>query len=193
MKRPQQQQQPNKSRRTLQRVLTEEKEAATKRKHPSLVRSSTAPSAHDLKRGESREPSLPPLHGSVRGGIQVPRRVEAREVDLEAAAKQQEARLKKINAMMAQKKELEAAIEALRKAEPRAVRKGDGGFRGEEGQRQHQREEGQKSYAQRLQSGRTGDGDPERVEDEGCSGRARAARVAVLEAAWPGTRHIPEQ
>lgn len=115
VKRPQQQQQPNKSRRTLQRVLTEEKEAATKRKHPSLVRSSTAPSAHDLKRGESREPSLPPLHGSVRGGIQVPRRVEAREVDLEAAAKQQEARLKKINAMMAQKKELEAAIEALRK------------------------------------------------------------------------------
>lgn len=114
-KRSQQPSQPSKSRRTLQRVLTEEKEAATKRKHPSLVRSSTASSAHDFKRGESREPSLPPLHGSVRGGIQVPRRVEAREVDLEAAVKQQEARLKKINAMMAQKKELEAAIEALRK------------------------------------------------------------------------------
>lgn len=107
------QQQPQKSRRTLLRVLTDEKTASLKR-HPSLPRSNTAPSVQDVKR-ESMEPSLPLLNTSVRGGIQKPKRVDNREVDLNAVAKQHEAKLKKMNMLMEQKKELDAAINALRK------------------------------------------------------------------------------
>lgn len=106
---------PQKSRRTLQRVLTDEKAAASQRgRHPSLARSSTAPSLHEIKR-ESVEPSLPPLNTSVRGGIQVARRVDNREVDLNAVAKQHEAKIKKMNMLMEQKRELDAAINALRR------------------------------------------------------------------------------
>ncbi|KAL1966478.1 hypothetical protein VTN77DRAFT_4400 [Rasamsonia byssochlamydoides] len=111
VKRPQ----PQKSRRTLQRVLTDEKTAASQRgRHPSLARSSTAPSLQEIKR-ESAEPSLPSLSASVRGGIQIARRVDNREVDLNAVAKQHEAKLKKMNMLMEQKRELDAAINALRK------------------------------------------------------------------------------
>ncbi|KAL2003937.1 hypothetical protein VTN02DRAFT_1456 [Thermoascus thermophilus] len=107
------QQQLQKSRRTLQRVLTDEKTASLKR-HPPLLRSNTAPSVQDVKR-ESLEPSLPLLSTSVRGGIQKPKRVDNREVDLNAVAKQHEAKLRKMNMLMEQKKELDAAINALRK------------------------------------------------------------------------------
>ncbi|KAL1980040.1 hypothetical protein VTN96DRAFT_4708 [Rasamsonia emersonii] len=106
---------PQKSRRTLQRVLTDEKAAASQRgRHPSLARSSTAPSLHEVKR-ESVEPSLPSLNTTVRGGIQVARRVDNREVDLNAVAKQHEAKIKKMHMLMEQKRELDAAINALRR------------------------------------------------------------------------------
>jgi DNA replication regulator SLD3 len=107
--------QPQKSRRTLQRVLTDEKTAASQRgRHPSLARSVTAPSLQEVKR-ESVEPSLPSLSASVRGGIQIARRADNREVDLNAVAKQHETKLKKMNMLMEQKRELDAAISALRK------------------------------------------------------------------------------
>jgi DNA replication regulator SLD3 len=119
IKRPQ----PPKQRRTLQRVLTDERAAASHRaRQPSLARSSTAPSVQEIKR-ESVEPSLPSLSGSVRGGIQVARRVDNREVDLNAVAKQHGAKMKKMNIMMKQKKELDAAISALRKPNRELVSK----------------------------------------------------------------------
>lgn len=112
VKRPQHQ----KTRRTLQRVLTDEQVASQKRpqRPPSLLRSSTAPSIHEAKR-ESMEPLLPSVGNSVRGGIQKPKRVDNREIDLNAVAKQHEAKLKKMNMLLEQKKELDAAINALKK------------------------------------------------------------------------------
>lgn len=110
-------------RRTLQRVLTDEQTSASQRsRHPSLMRSSTTPALQEVKR-ESVEPSLPSLGGSVRGGIQIARRVDKREVDLNAVAKLHEAKLKKMNTIMEQKKELDAAINALRKPNRELVSK----------------------------------------------------------------------
>jgi DNA replication regulator SLD3 len=110
-------------RRTLQRVLTDERTADSQRaRHPSLMRSSTTPALQEVKR-ESVEPSLPSLGGSVRGGIQVARRVDNREVDLNAVAKQHEAKIKKMSTLMEQKKELDAAISALRKPNRELVSK----------------------------------------------------------------------
>ena len=104
---------PNQSRRTLQRVLTDE-QIGSKRKVPSLARTSTAPSFPETKR-ESTEPDLLSQIKSARGGIQKPRRVDNREVDLDTLAKQHETKLKKMNTLLEQKKELDAAINALRK------------------------------------------------------------------------------
>jgi hypothetical protein len=102
-------------RRTLQRVLTDEQAAASQRtRHPSLMRSSTTPALQETK-AESMEPSLPSLGNSVRGGIQAARRVDKREIDLNAVAKQHETKIKKMGMLMEQKKELDAAISALRK------------------------------------------------------------------------------
>ncbi|KAJ5587641.1 DNA replication regulator Sld3 [Penicillium hispanicum] len=107
---------PQKSRRSLQRVLTDEKTAAaSQNRHPSLTRSNTAPSKHEAKRG-SMEPLLPTLlSSSVRGGIQQAKRVENREVDLHAVARQHETKLRKVQMLVDQKKELDAAIHTLRK------------------------------------------------------------------------------
>ncbi|OKL60101.1 hypothetical protein UA08_04494 [Talaromyces atroroseus] len=113
----------NRPRRTLQRVLTDERTADSQRaRHPSLMRSSTTPALQEVKR-ESVEPSLPSLGGSVRGGIQVARRADNREVDLNAVAKQHEAKIKKMTTLMEQKKELDAAISALRKPNRELVSK----------------------------------------------------------------------
>ncbi|CAL5871032.1 uncharacterized protein PFLUO_LOCUS5274 [Penicillium psychrofluorescens] len=102
-----------KSRRSLHRVLTDEKVASVR--HPSLSRSKTAPSQQELKR-DSMEPLLPAvLSGSVRGGIQKAKRAENREVDLNAVARQHETKLRKVQMLVDQKKELDAAIHALRK------------------------------------------------------------------------------
>ncbi|EEA20544.1 hypothetical protein TMatcc_000530 [Talaromyces marneffei ATCC 18224] len=112
-----------KPRRMLQRVLTDEQISVSQRsRHPSLLRSSTTPALQEVKR-ESVEPSLPSLGGSVRGGIQIARRVDKREVDLNAAAKVHEAKLKKMNTLIEQKKELDAAINALRKPNRELVSK----------------------------------------------------------------------
>ncbi|KAJ5832269.1 DNA replication regulator Sld3 [Penicillium riverlandense] len=102
-----------KSRRSLHRVLTDEKVASVR--HPSLNRSKTAPSQQEIKR-DSIEPLLPAvLSGSVRGGIQKAKRAENREVDLNAVARQHETKLRKVQMLVDQKKELDAAINALRK------------------------------------------------------------------------------
>ncbi|KAK2798404.1 hypothetical protein FQN50_008844 [Emmonsiellopsis sp. PD_5] len=105
---------PQKPQRTLQRVLTDEKMASSRSRAPSLSRSTTAPSIPGLKR-EASEPALLSLIAGARGGIQKPKRVDNREVDLNAVAKQHETKLKKMNALLEQKKELDAAINALRK------------------------------------------------------------------------------
>jgi hypothetical protein len=116
------QQPAQKPRRTLQRVLTDDKAAASQSRHPGLTRSNTAPSQHNAKR--DTEPLLPTvLSGSVRGGIQKAKRTENREVDLNAVARQHEAKLRKVQMLANQKKELDAAINALRKPNRELVSK----------------------------------------------------------------------
>ncbi|KAJ5490078.1 DNA replication regulator Sld3 [Penicillium expansum] len=111
-----------KPRRTLQRVLTDDKAAASHARHPVLTRSNTAPSQHNAKR--DIEPLLPTvLSGSVRGGIQKAKRTENREVDLNAVARQHETKLRKVQMLANQKKELDAAIHALRKPNRELVSK----------------------------------------------------------------------
>ena len=106
-----------KSRRSLQRVLTDEKSAASQTRHPpSLHRSNTAPGKQQELKHDAMEPLLPSLvSGSVRGGIQKAKRVENREVDLNAVARQHETKLRKVQMLVDQKKELDAAIHTLRK------------------------------------------------------------------------------
>ncbi|KAK9654548.1 hypothetical protein V6Z96_002754 [Aspergillus fumigatus] len=108
-------------RRSLQRVLTDQQTASQARPR-SLGRSNTVPSQAGAKR-ESMEPLLPVLSVSARGGIQKPKRVENREVDLNAVARQHEAKLRKVQMLMEQKKELDAAINALRKPNRELVAK----------------------------------------------------------------------
>ncbi|KAJ5794112.1 DNA replication regulator Sld3 [Penicillium paradoxum] len=111
-----------KPRRTLQRVLTDDKAAMSQARHPGLSRSNTAPTQHNGKR--SLDPLLPTvLSGSVRGGIQKAKRTENREVDLNAIARQHEAKLRKVQMLADQKKELDAAIQALRKPNRELVSK----------------------------------------------------------------------
>lgn len=114
-----------KPRRSLQRVLTDEKAAAaaSQNRHPTLNRSNTAPSKQETKR-DSIEPLLPTLlSGSVRGGIQQAKRVGNREVDLHAVARQHESKLRKVQMLVDQKKELDAAIHAIRKPNRELVAK----------------------------------------------------------------------
>ncbi|GIJ83964.1 hypothetical protein Asppvi_002796 [Aspergillus pseudoviridinutans] len=108
-------------RRSLQRVLTDQ-QTTSQGRPPSLGRSNTVPSQSEAKR-ESMEPLLPVLSVSARGGIQKPKRAENREVDLNAVARQHEAKLKKVQMLMEQKKELDAAINALRKPNRELVAK----------------------------------------------------------------------
>ncbi|WEW61645.1 hypothetical protein PRK78_007136 [Emydomyces testavorans] len=106
-------QKPQKPRRTLERVLTDGT-AAAKRTVPSLLRNQTTTSLPELKR-ESSEPVSLSLASSRRGAIQKPKRMDNREIDLDAVVKQRETRLKKMNTLLEQQKELDAAINALRK------------------------------------------------------------------------------
>jgi len=117
----QQQQQYLKPRQSLQRVLTDEKSAASQGRQP-LQRSKTAPSKPDSRR-ESMEPLLPMTSAKIRGGIQKAKRVENREVDLNAQARQHETKLKKVQLLADQKKELDAAIHALRRPNRELVAK----------------------------------------------------------------------
>ncbi|RAK97081.1 uncharacterized protein BO80DRAFT_428594 [Aspergillus ibericus CBS 121593] len=107
-------------RRAFQRVLTDQAPSQT-RHPPSLTRSNTTPAA-DTKR-DSLDPLLPTLSANVRGGIQKAKRVENREVDLNAVARQHETKLKKMQMLVEQKKELDAAIHALRKPNRELVAK----------------------------------------------------------------------
>ncbi|KAL2832704.1 DNA replication regulator SLD3-domain-containing protein [Aspergillus pseudoustus] len=110
------------SRRTLQRVLTDEQTVSKGRSQPSLNRSITAPSQIESKRETT--PLLPSLNTSVRGGIQKAKRtVENREVDLIAVARQHETKLKRVQMLADQKKELDAAILTLRKPNRELVAK----------------------------------------------------------------------
>ncbi|RDK48124.1 hypothetical protein M752DRAFT_331829 [Aspergillus phoenicis ATCC 13157] len=108
-------------RRAFQRVLTDQAPSQT-RQPPSLSRSNTTPAPTESRR-ESLEPLLPTVSANVRGGIQKAKRVENREVDLNAVARQHETKLKKMQMLVDQKKELDAAIHALRKPNRELVAK----------------------------------------------------------------------
>lgn len=116
-----QQQRAQRPRRTLQRVLTDE-QSASQGRHPSLKRHKTVPSKPDGMR-DSVEPLLPAVSANVRGGIQKAKRVENREVDLNAAAQQHETKLRKVQILVDQKKELDAAIHTLRRPNRELVAK----------------------------------------------------------------------
>ncbi|KAL2872041.1 uncharacterized protein BJX67DRAFT_341343 [Aspergillus lucknowensis] len=109
------------SRRTLQRVLSDEQTALKGRSKPSLNRSTTAPSQIESKRDTT--PLLPPPSTSVRGGIQKAKRAENREVDLIAVARQHESKLRRVQMLADQKKELDAAILTLRRPNRELVAK----------------------------------------------------------------------
>ncbi len=111
----------HKSRRPLHRVLTDEQSTSQGRPQPSLNRSITAPSQMETKRETT--PLLPSLSASIRGGIQKAKRAENREVDLFAVARQHETKLKRVQMLADQKKELDAAIHALRKPNRELVAK----------------------------------------------------------------------
>ncbi|KAK2812304.1 hypothetical protein FQN49_008381 [Arthroderma sp. PD_2] len=101
------------SKRSLQRVRTDEK-IPTRPKVPSLSRNNTAPAITEMKRETGDQVSFSTSTGG-RGGIQKAKRVNNREVDLEAVAKQHESKMKRMNLLVDQKRELDAAIHALRK------------------------------------------------------------------------------
>ncbi|RAL11421.1 uncharacterized protein BO97DRAFT_478466 [Aspergillus homomorphus CBS 101889] len=116
-----QQAQKQSRRRTFQRVLTDQATSQT-RHTPSLSRSNTTPAQAEARRN-SLDPLLPVVGASVRGGIQKAKRAENREVDLNAVARQHETKLKKMQMLVEQKKELDAAINALRKPNRELVAK----------------------------------------------------------------------
>ncbi|KAI2900604.1 hypothetical protein CBS76997_1393 [Aspergillus niger] len=118
---PVERQHAQKSRRAFQRVLTDQAPSQT-RQPPSLSRSNTTPAPTESRR-ESLDPLLPTVSANVRGGIQKAKRVENREVDLNAVARQHETKLKKMQMLVDQKKELDAAIHALRKPNRELVAK----------------------------------------------------------------------
>ncbi|KAJ0424705.1 DNA replication regulator SLD3-domain-containing protein [Aspergillus carlsbadensis] len=110
------------SRRAMHRVLTDEQTTSQGKSQPSLNRSITAPSQIESKRETT--PLLPSLSTSVRGGIQKAKRTaENREVDLIAVARQHETKLKRVQMLADQKKELDAAILTLRKPNRELVAK----------------------------------------------------------------------
>lgn len=102
-----------KSRRTLERVLTDEK-IVSRRPTPSLSRSAT----DSILPGLKREGSVVSLYSipSTKVDVQTSRRYSQREVDLSAATQAHEVKLKrKANV----EKELQSAITALKKPNPR--------------------------------------------------------------------------
>lgn len=102
-----------KSRRTLERVLTDER-IASRRPTPSLSRSATDPILPGLKREGCAVSlySIPP----TKLDVQKSRRYSQREVDLSAVTQAYEAKLKKKAKV---EKELQGAIAALKKPNPR--------------------------------------------------------------------------
>ncbi|KAL9621968.1 MAG: hypothetical protein Q9160_003630 [Pyrenula sp. 1 TL-2023] len=95
---------------SLQRVLSDER-GIQRSRSPSIGRSSTMPLVPALKREPSESASRPGSRGSLSRNI----KLDHREVDLVAVAKQQHNKLRRINSLVEQQKELDAAISALRK------------------------------------------------------------------------------
>ncbi|PYH44459.1 uncharacterized protein BP01DRAFT_357770 [Aspergillus saccharolyticus JOP 1030-1] len=116
-----QQAQKQSRRRTFQRVLTDQM-GSQPRHIPSLSRSNTTPAQAEARRN-SLDPLLPVVGTNVRGGIQKAKRADNREVDLNAVTRQHETKLKKMQMLVEQKKELDAAINALRKPNRELVAK----------------------------------------------------------------------
>ena len=106
-----QRQQPRKHRRTLERVLTDERSASQK-PPPSLSRSVTAPVLPQVK----REASDTSLSSIPLNRVAMHKRYSQREVDLCATSQAAEVKLKK-KARVEQ--ELQDAIAALKKPNPR--------------------------------------------------------------------------
>lgn len=106
-----QRQQPQKPRRTLERVLTDER-SASQRPPPPLSRSTTEPVLPRLKREES-DTSLSsiPLNR-----VAMHKRYSQREVDLNAASQAAEAKVKRKAKI---EEELRGAIAALKRPNPR--------------------------------------------------------------------------
>ena len=114
---------PAKPRRSLQRVLTDERERRSVSRGPgrapSLMRSTTTPAVPGLKREASEAPSLSsipsvesqPLHAN-RGGVLNSKRFSKREVDLSSLAPDSKAKVQKQALIEA---ELKEAISALKK------------------------------------------------------------------------------
>ncbi len=102
--------QARKPRRTLERVLTDERSAS--QRPPSLSRSATEPTLPKLK----REVSDVTLSSIPLNRVAMHKRYSQREVDLNAASQATEAKLKK-KAKVEQ--ELHSAIAALKKPNPR--------------------------------------------------------------------------
>lgn len=111
MQRPQ----TRKPRRTLERVLTDEK-SSIRKPTPSLSRSATEPVLPQLK----REVSDTSLSAIPLNSVVISKRYSQREVDLRAAAQATEAKLKKKAAV---EQELQGAIAALKKPNPRLAAK----------------------------------------------------------------------
>ena len=103
---------PRKPRRTLERVLTEEKGLQSRK--PSLSRSATDSSLPSLKREASD--TVLSLAGLNRALLQKTQRYSQREVDLKGVSQATETKLQKKAAV---ERELQGAIAALKKPNPR--------------------------------------------------------------------------
>ncbi|KAI5300796.1 hypothetical protein KEM55_004903 [Ascosphaera atra] len=105
---------PQKVQRTsLHRVLTDEKLALASRPRTARPFSRSQSELHDLRRRSQIDPlsaTTPPAASMSRPPV-----ADKREVDLQAVSKQHEAKIKKMSQLVDQKKELDAAIDALRK------------------------------------------------------------------------------
>ena len=112
---PVQRQQPRKPRRTLERVLTDDR-SRYKRQAPSLSRSATEPVLPQVK----REVSDTSLSSIPLNRVAISKRYTQREVDLRAASQATEARHKK---KVAIQQELQGAIVAIKRPNPKMAGK----------------------------------------------------------------------
>ncbi|KAL1960956.1 hypothetical protein VTO42DRAFT_4844 [Malbranchea cinnamomea] len=112
----------NKSRRTFQSVSTHDP-PVTKRKVPTVRRSATTSGIPELKR-ESSESDLLSHTRNARGGIQKPKRLDTREVDLDTIAKQHKAKLRTMGTLFEGRTELDPTIDGLKKPSRTLVARG---------------------------------------------------------------------
>lgn len=104
------------AKRTLERVLSEDQAQRHASPPTTLSRSSTAPlSVNALVPTLKREPSERPLSRGGMGMLAKSASFSNREIDLVADSRAHEAKRRKLDRLAQQKRELEAAIEALRR------------------------------------------------------------------------------